>query len=94
MKRGVVLLEQVLMFSSLLAPLVTAMMELLKRTFPIPKKYIPITSFFMGLMIGLLAAPVTEMNVELRLWSGGIAGLAATGLYEIGKKSKKYKRAS
>jgi len=94
MKWGVVLLEQVLMFSTLLAPLVTAMMELLKRTFPIPKKYIPIISFFVGLIIGLLAAPVTEMNVQLRLWSGGIAGLAATGLYEIGKKSRKYKKAS
>lgn len=93
MKRGVVLLEQVLMFSTLLAPLVTALMELLKRTFPIPKKYIPITSFIVGLLIGLLASPFTSMNIELRLWSGGIAGLAATGLYEIGKKSKKSKRA-
>ncbi|KZE64665.1 holin [Fictibacillus phosphorivorans] len=85
-------MEQVLMFSSLLAPLVTAMMELLKRTFPFPKKYIPICSFFVGLFIGLLASPFTNMNAELRLWSGGIAGLAATGLYEIGKKSKKSKR--
>ncbi|MFG6493748.1 holin [Fictibacillus sp. UD] len=85
-------MEQVLMFSSLLAPLVTAMMELLKRTFPIQKKYIPICSFFIGLFIGLLASPFTNMNAELRLWSGGIAGLAATGLYEIGKKSKKSKR--
>ena len=88
----VVRLEQVLLFSSLLAPLVTAFMELLKRTFSIPKKYIPICSFFVGLFIGLLAAPFTDMGPELRLWSGGIAGLAATGLYEIGKKGKKSKR--
>nr|WP_246625060.1 holin [Fictibacillus nanhaiensis] len=81
------------MFSSLLAPLVTAIMELLKRTFPISKKYIPISSFFVGLLIGFIASPFTEMNAELRLWSGGIAGLAATGLYEIGKKGKKSKRA-
>jgi Bacteriophage A118-like holin, Hol118 len=85
-------LEQVLMFSTLLAPLVTALMELLKRTFPIPKKYIPISSFFVGLIVGFLASPFTDMTVELRLWSGSIAGLAATGLYEIGKKSKKSKR--
>lgn len=91
-KEEVVRLEQVLMFSSLLAPLVTALMELLKRTFPIPKKYIPITSFFVGLIVGILAYPLTEMDVVLRLWSGGIAGLAATGLYEIGKRSKKSKR--
>jgi hypothetical protein len=91
-KEEVVRLEQVLMFSSLLAPLVTALMELLKRTFPIPKKYIPISSFFVGLIVGILASPFTNMDVELRLWSGGIAGLAATGLYEIGKKSKKSKR--
>ncbi|RZT21954.1 holin family Hol44 protein (superfamily V) [Fictibacillus sp. BK138] len=80
------------MFSSLLAPLVTALMELLKRTFPIPKKYIPLTSFFVGLIVGILAYPFTDMDVVLRLWSGGIAGLAATGLYEIGKRSKKSKR--
>ncbi|MCM3718029.1 holin [Fictibacillus phosphorivorans] len=85
-------MEQVLMFSSLLTPLVTALMELLKRTFPIPKKYIPITSFFVGLLVGLLASPFTDMDAQLRLWSGGIAGLAATGLYEIGKRSKKSKR--
>jgi hypothetical protein len=85
-------MEQVLMFSSLLAPLVTAMMELLKRTFPINKKYIPICSFFAGLLIGFLSAPLTDMDAQLRLWSGGIAGLAATGLYEIGKKGKKSRR--
>jgi hypothetical protein len=88
----VVLVEKVLLFSTLLAPLVTGFMELIKRTFPVPKKYIPLSSFLVGLSIGLIATPFTDMNAELRLWSGGIAGLAATGLYEIGKKSKKSKR--
>jgi hypothetical protein len=86
-------MEKVLLFSTLLAPLVTGLTELLKRTFPVPKRYIPISSFLIGLGVGFIAAPLTDMNTDLRLWSGGIAGLAATGLYEIGKKSKKSKGA-
>ncbi|MGG1575477.1 holin [Fictibacillus sp. NRS-1165] len=80
-------MEHIVTFASLLTPLVTGLVQLLKRTFPIKKRFIPLISFFIGIIVGILAYPFTEMTVVLRLWSGGIAGLAATGLYELGKRS-------
>ncbi len=37
----------------------------------------------MGIFIGIVSFPFTELEVTLRLWAGGIAGLANTGLFEI-----------
>ncbi len=78
-------MEHMVTFASLLTPLVTGLVQLLKRTFPIKKKFIPLISFFIGILIGILAYPLTELETIIRVWSGGIAGLAATGLYELGK---------
>ncbi|SDM91795.1 Bacteriophage A118-like holin, Hol118 [Fictibacillus solisalsi] len=79
-------MEQIVTFASLLTPLVTSLVQLLKRTFPIRKRFIPIISFFIGIFIGLFAYPFTDMTADFRIWSGGLAGLAATGLYEVGKR--------
>ncbi|MGC4377766.1 holin [Fictibacillus sp. Mic-4] len=81
-------MEQMLMFASLLTPLVTGLVELIKRTLTVKKKYIPLISFFIGIFVGIVAYPFTDLQTVLRMWSGGIAGLAATGLYELGKKTR------
>ncbi|MFC0187784.1 holin [Fictibacillus aquaticus] len=81
-------MEDVLLFASFLAPVVTGLVELAKRTISIRKKYIPLFSFFTGIAAGLLGYPFAEMPVEMRIWSGAIAGLAGTGLYEIGKAGR------
>lgn len=76
-------MEQVLMFATVLIPLVTSMVELVKKTFCLPKNWIPMISFVIGLIVGALAYPFTEMDLILRLWAGGFAGLSATGLFEV-----------
>jgi hypothetical protein len=81
-------MEDVLLFASFLAPVVTGLVELAKRTIFIPKKYIPLISFFTGIAAGLLGYPFANMPAEMRIWSGAIAGLAATGLYEVGKAGR------
>ncbi|GGM27113.1 hypothetical protein GCM10011351_11130 [Paraliobacillus quinghaiensis] len=79
-------MDQVLMFATVLLPIVTALVELVKRTFRLPKNIIPAISFVIGLTIGVIAYPFTSMEIVLRLWAGGLAGLSATGLFEIVNK--------
>ena len=82
-------MTQVLFFSTIIAAVVTSAMEMIKRTTMIPAKWIPAVSFFVGLAIGVAAYPFTDMNLVLRLWSGGIAGWMASGIYETVKQTKK-----
>jgi len=77
-------MNEVLIFATILAPIILAVTELFKRTSDLPKKVIPLIAFAVGLFIGFAASPFTDLDVALRLWSGGLAGLAATGLFELG----------
>nr|WP_143804781.1 holin [Paraliobacillus ryukyuensis] len=57
-----------------------------EKTFPLPKNIIPMISFIVGIVIGAIRYPFTSMELVLRLWAGGLAGLSATGLFEIVNK--------
>ncbi|WP_413380260.1 holin [Alkalihalobacillus sp. 1P02AB] len=85
-------METILIFATILSPIILAMIELIKKTVTIPKNYIPVLSFVVGLVIGALAYPFTDLDLALRLWAGGIAGLSATGLFEIGNDRKGHTR--
>ncbi|MED2942404.1 holin [Bacillus swezeyi] len=78
-------METVLIFASVLSPIILALVELVKKTFRVPKNLIPLVSLLIGLLIGAAAYPFTGLDLVLRLWAGGLAGLTATGLFEIGK---------
>ena len=82
-------MKEVMIFATLLSPIVLALIEGAKRTVTIPKNYIPLTAFVVGIFIGFLAEPFTNLDTVLRLWAGGFAGLSATGLFELIKKSSK-----
>lgn len=79
-------MEQVLIFATVLLPIVTALVELVKKTVNLPKNFIPMISLVVGLFIGAIAYPFTDFELILRLWAGGFAGLAGTGLFEIVNK--------
>ena len=78
-------METVLIFASVLSPIILALVELVKKTVRVPKNLIPLVSLLIGFLIGAAANPFTELDLVLRLWAGGLAGLTATGLFEIGK---------
>jgi hypothetical protein len=82
------LFTQVLAFATAIAVIVGAFMEMVKRATPIPKNYIPAAAFVVGLVIGAVAYPFTEMDLVLRLWAGGIAGWISSGIYETVKQTK------
>jgi len=79
-------MEEVLLFATVLAPILTALVHLVKKTVNLPVNIIPLVSFLLGIALGYIAYPFTDLDTVLRLWAGGFAGLAATGLFELGTK--------
>ena len=69
-----------------LAPLITIIVQLLKPM-NIKKDYLPHVSLACGLLIGIIVSLITSdyMNVL----AGALAGLGASGLYDLGKGSLK-----
>ena len=60
-------MEQVLIFATVLAPVIVALNQLVKKTFTIDKKRIGVVGLVIGLAIGAAAYPFTEMELVLRL---------------------------
>ncbi|CAF1802269.1 holin [Bacillus subtilis] len=79
-------MQDVLIFATVLAPILTALVQLVKKTVKLPTNVIPALSFVIGIGLGAVAYPFTDLDLVLRLWAGGFAGLAATGLFELGAK--------
>ena len=79
-------MEAILLFATVLSPIVLALVELIKRTVNTKKNLIPLLSLIVGLAIGAVTYQFTDLGFVYRLWAGGIAGLAATGLFELGNK--------
>lgn len=79
-------MQDVLLFASVIAPIIFALVELIKRTVTFPKNYVPLIALVIGLAVGFAAQPFTDLDLVLRLWSGALAGLSATGLFELFNK--------
>jgi quinol-cytochrome oxidoreductase complex cytochrome b subunit len=77
------ILDDVMAFASILAVFVLALVQLVKNSLNIPRNAVPIIGLLIGLLIGAAAYPFTELDIVLRLWAGGLAGLSATGLFEL-----------
>ncbi|MEK3757867.1 holin [Paenibacillus sp. FSL P4-0338] len=76
-------LNSVLAFASVLAVFVMALVQLVKNRLNLPRNVVPAVGLVIGLLVGAAAYPFTDMNLILRLWAGGLAGLSATGLFEL-----------
>jgi hypothetical protein len=76
-------LTNVLAFASVIAVFVLAGVQFVKKTVNVPNNLLPAIGLVIGLLIGVVAYPFTDLSLVLRLWSGGLAGLSATGLFEL-----------
>ncbi len=76
-------MQQVLIFTTILAPIVAALVQVVKQSVTLPNNVLPILSLVIGLAVGSVAFPFTDMDLVLRLWAGAFAGLGGTGLYEL-----------
>ncbi|AIQ43825.1 holin [Paenibacillus sp. FSL R7-0312] len=77
------LFDNVLAFASILAVVILALVQLIKNNTRLPRGVIPFVGLGIGLLVGAAAYPFTDLGITLRLWAGGIAGLSATGLFEL-----------
>lgn len=77
------ILDDVMAFASILAVFVLALVQLVKNSINVPRNTVPIIGLLIGLLIGAAAYPFTDLDIVLRLWAGGLAGLSATGLFEL-----------
>lgn len=82
------ILDDVMAFASILAVFVLAIVQLVKNSINVPRNAVPIIGVVIGLLIGVAAYPFTELDIVLRLWAGGLAGLSATGLFELVFKNR------
>ncbi|MFD1203611.1 holin [Sporosarcina contaminans] len=76
-------MTEVLAFATVLAPVILAVVQLIKKSVNVKNNLISLIAFAVGLFVGVAAAPFTDLDIVLRLWAGALAGLAATGLFEL-----------
>lgn len=76
-------MQVVLAFASTLSVIIFALVQLVKNSVKIPKNLIPLIGVVIGLGIGVAAYPFSDLDLTRRLWAGGLAGLSATGLFEL-----------
>lgn len=72
-----------------LLAIITAVVEVVKRTFNINSRYLPITSIVIGIFVAILIWPLTEYSLYLMIVAGVVAGLASSGTFDLFKASAK-----
>lgn len=68
--------------------LVTAFIEVFKRTTNVPVRYLPITSIVTGIFVAIIVTPFADYDYYTMVIAGAIAGLSACGLFDLTKVAK------
>lgn len=82
-------LTSLILVAITLVAIVTAVVEVLKKTFTIKTRYLPITSIVVGILIALIVWPLSDYDFYYMLVVGLIAGLAASGTFDALKAVNK-----
>lgn len=82
-------LTNIFMIAMVMVAIVLAVAEVLKNTFNIKTQYMPITSVVIGIFVGLICWPLADYPVYIMLMAGFIAGLTASGTFDLLKAAKK-----
>lgn len=84
-------MDEILILGGVISGVVFALVELIKHSEVVSPRFLPYVGLVVGLVAGYAAFPFTELDLVMRLWAGLVAGLGATGFYEVVKSSKKDK---
>lgn len=82
-------MDEIMLLSIILVPVVTAVVQVVKGAINIPNGIIPLVAVIIGILIGIGATPIeafADISLNVRIWVGAIAGLAAVGFFEVGHK--------
>lgn len=82
-------LTNIFMIAIGMVAIVLAVAEVLKKTFNLNTQYMPITSVMIGILVGLVLWPLTDYPLYVMLMAGFIAGLTASGTFDLLKAAKK-----
>jgi len=74
-------LQDVLLKSSWLLPLVVGLVEVAKEAVKIPARFLPLASVLIGLVVGLIVIQLSVIGGV----AGVVLGLGGVGLWEFGK---------
>ncbi len=81
-------MEEVLIFATILAPILTALVQLVKKTVKLPTNIVPALSFVIGILLGAIAYPFTDLDLVLRLWSRRLCGSGCDGSFRNRNKTR------
>lgn len=76
-------MESILVFITILAPIITAVAQLVKPL--VPDKYSALLPFGLGIIIGAAYFPLAGEGYTLYqlVWAGALSGLTAAGVYSV-----------
>lgn len=69
--------------------IVISVVEVLKKTFNISKRFLPATSVVAGIFVAIIIWPLSSYSFYYMLVVGLIAGLAASGAFDLVKATTK-----
>lgn len=79
---------EILAMATVIAPVTGGLVQAVKNATQVNKRYLPLMAVGVGLTLGA-AAYFLDAEIGIRLWAGGVSGLASVGLFELGKNVKK-----
>ncbi|MBC1935165.1 holin [Listeria grandensis] len=84
--------KELLVYMTFLAVAVPLVIQAIKQTDIIPKKWLPVASIVVGVALGLCALWLPGAgSPAVMAWAGGLAGAGGTGVFEIfTNREKKY----
>ncbi|MFY0520937.1 holin [Lysinibacillus sp. UGB7] len=82
-------LTNIFIIAMTIVAIVTAVSEVLKKTFNINARYMPITSVVVGILVSMTFTQLTEYNLYIMAVAGAVAGLTASGTFDLLKAAKK-----
>lgn len=81
-------MEQVIVVSTLLAPIVSALIQVIKQSEKVNNKYLPLVAIVVGVAFGGIYAYLFNEVLPDYLLGGLIAGLGAVGIYQTAQVPK------
>lgn len=77
---------EILAMATVIAPVTAGVVEAVKQATQVNNRYLPAVATILGMGLGA-AAYFLDAELGLRVWAGGISGLASVGLFELGKNT-------
>ncbi len=78
---------EILAMATIIAPVTGGLVQAIKNATQVNKRYLPVMAVGVGITLGATAY-FLDVELGVRLWAGGVSGLASVGLFELGKNVK------